>query len=175
LIRPRRCVPARFTRCSDENVKPSIPLGKRFWILSRQKRRLEPTIHRVPARLRHLFRDTELARARRLFTSLPTTVVVDHMGTPDVKKGVRMLPNPLADLFQRLGASGRDASRSATRHRQASSRREDKCQQIPIVGRAPFRISDCRDHPEGPRPQLHGAVGQAVVKAPRGRPPRHNS
>ena len=35
-----------------------------------------------------LFRDADLPELKPFFTSLPTTVVVDHMGTPDVKKGV---------------------------------------------------------------------------------------
>ncbi len=37
---------------------------------------------------RGLFRDADLPELEAFFTALPTAVVVDHMGTPDVRKGV---------------------------------------------------------------------------------------
>jgi 2-pyrone-4,6-dicarboxylate lactonase len=45
------------------------------------------------------FEIPNLPELEGFFTSLPTTVVVDHMGTPDVKKGV---DHPENQRFHRL-------------------------------------------------------------------------
>jgi 2-pyrone-4,6-dicarboxylate lactonase len=45
------------------------------------------------------FEMADLGELEAFFTSLPTTVVVDHMGTPDVKKGV---DHPENQRFHRL-------------------------------------------------------------------------
>src|SRR5437870_1207364 len=63
-------------------------------------------LERIAARIDHLgwhivvyFEMPDLPELESFFTSLPTTVVVDHMGTPDVKIGV---DHPENQRFHRL-------------------------------------------------------------------------
>ena len=63
-------------------------------------------LHRIAARVAPLgwhivvyFEMAELPQLEAFFTSLPTSVVVDHMGTPDVRKGV---DHPENQRFHRL-------------------------------------------------------------------------
>jgi 2-pyrone-4,6-dicarboxylate lactonase len=65
-------------------------------VLERIARRIEPLGWHIVI----YFEMPDLPELESFFTGLPTTVVVDHMGTPEVKKGVE---HPENQRFHRLG------------------------------------------------------------------------